>query len=67
MPRWFFPFLIVSAIVIVLEFYAFQVVKTLTKNSTLKWFWILISIGVYLHLFYRIITTPRTACQTIEF
>ncbi len=66
MPRWFFPLLIVSAIIFILEFYAFQAIKTITQNKVIKWMWMLVSIAIYLHFFYIIFTTPRTAGQTKE-
>ncbi len=67
MPRWVIPLLIASALIFILEFYAFQAIKTLTKNRIIKWVWLLIGIGVYLNFLYVIFTTPRSAGQTKEF
>ncbi len=66
MPRWVFPLLIISVIIFVLEFYAFQAVKTLTKNKAIKWTWLLVGLVIYINFFYIIFTTPRTAGQTKE-
>lgn len=67
MPRWVFPLLIASVIIFILEFYAFQAIKTLTRNRIIKWAWLLIGIGVYINLLYVVFTTPRSAGQTKEF
>ncbi|MFY0630171.1 MAG: metallophosphoesterase [Flavobacteriaceae bacterium] len=67
MPRWVIPLLIASIIIFVLEFYAFQAIKTLTRNRIIKWVWLLIGIGVYINLLYVVFTTPRSAGQTKEF
>lgn len=67
MPRWVIPLLIASVIIFILEFYAYQAIKTLTKNRIIKWGWLLIGIGVYFNFLYVIFTTPRSAGQTKEF
>lgn len=67
MPRWIFPLLVASAIIFVLEFYAFQAIKTVTRNKVIKWIWLLLGILVYLNLLYVIFTTPRSSGQTKEF
>jgi len=67
MPRWVIPLLIASVIIFVLEFYAYQAIKTITKNRIIKWVWLLIGIGIYLNFLYVIFTTPRSAGQTTEF
>lgn len=67
MPRWVFTLLVVSIIVIVLEVYAFQAVKTLVRNKYLKWGWVLLGVLIYLNFFYTIFTTPRSAGQTKAF
>lgn len=60
----FFLFLI---LIIVVEFYAFQALKTLTSNKIIKRLWIVVALIVYVIFFYIIFTTPRSAGQTIEF
>ena len=67
MPRWIFPLLVASAIIFVLEFYAFQAIKTVTKNKIIKSLWLLTGILVYVNLLYVIFTTPRSSGQTKEF
>ncbi|CAI8435778.1 MAG: 3',5'-cyclic adenosine monophosphate phosphodiesterase CpdA [Flavobacterium sp. SCGC AAA160-P02] len=67
MPRWILPLLIASAFIFVLEFYAFQAIKTVTRNRMIKWFWLLIGILIYLNLLYVIFATPRSSGQTKEF
>ena len=67
MPRWVIPLLIASALIFILEFYAFQAIKTLTKNKIFKWAWLLVGVAIYLNFLYVIFTTPRSAGQTREF
>lgn len=67
MPRWVLPLLIASAFIFVLELYAFQAIKTISRNRTIKWLWLLIGILIYLNLLYVIFTTPRSSGQTKEF
>jgi len=67
MPRWVFPVIVISIVIIVFELYAFQAIKTVTKSKLLKWIWLAIGFVVYLNFFYVIFTTPRTAGQTKEF
>ncbi len=52
MPRWLLPPLFILLLVFLLEVYAFQALKTLTKNRSIKWVWILGNLGVYSYLFY---------------
>ncbi len=54
-------------LIIVVEFYAFQALKTLTSNKIIKRLWIVVALIVYVIFFYIIFTTPRSAGQTIEF
>ena len=67
MPRWVIPLLIASVIIFVLEYYAYQAIKTITKNRIIKWVWLLTGIGIYLNFLYVIFTTPRSVGQTTEF
>ena len=67
MPRWIVPLLIASAIIFILEYYAFQAVKTVTKNRIVRWVWMTIGIVVYLNLLYVIFTTPSNSGQTSQF
>ncbi|MDG1509503.1 MAG: metallophosphoesterase [Flavobacteriaceae bacterium] len=67
MLRWIIPLLIASAIIFVLEYYAFQAVKTVTKNRVIKWVWLGIGLLVYLNLLYVIFSTPSNSGQTKQF
>jgi len=67
MPRWLIPLLIVLSIIVVVEFYAFQSIKTFTKSKLFRWLWLLVGLSVYLNLFYVLFTTPRSAGQTQQF
>lgn len=67
MPRWIIPLIIFSFLVFILEYYAFQAVKTVAKSRVFKWVWLTMNIGVYIYFLYVIITTPRSAGQTKEF
>tara|TARA_B100000795_G_scaffold261403_1_gene238154 strand:- start:339 stop:1562 length:1224 start_codon:yes stop_codon:yes gene_type:complete len=66
MPRWVIPLLIASAFIFILEYYAFQAVKTITRNIIIKWIWLVIGIVVYVNFLYVIFTTPSSAGQTKE-
>ena len=67
MLRWIIPLLIASAIIFVLEYYAFQAVKTVTKNRVIRWVWLGIGLLVYLNLLYVIFSTPSNSGQTKQF
>jgi len=67
MPRWIVPLLVASAIIFILEYYAFQAVKTVTKNRIVRWVWMAIGILVYLNLLYVIFTTSSNSGQTSQF
>lgn len=67
MSRWVVTLIIVSVILVIVEFYTFQTIKTLTKNKFVKWIWLLIGLVIYINLFYVLFTTPRSAGQTKAF
>ena len=67
MPRWIVPLLVASAIIFILEYYAFQAVKTVAKNRIVRWVWMAIGILVYLNLLYVIFTTSSNSGQTSQF
>lgn len=67
MPRWVIPLIIFSILLFVLEYYAFQAVKTITKHKTAKMAWLIFNFGVYAYFLFVIFTTPRSAGQTKEF
>lgn len=65
--RFIITLLIFSLILFFVEFYAFQALKTITKNKYIKWVWIVIAVAIYFNLFYTVFTTPRSAGQTLGF
>jgi predicted MPP superfamily phosphohydrolase len=67
MARFIIPLLIFSVFILFIEFYAFQAIKTLTKNRIIKWIWVIVALAIYLNLFYTLFTTPRSAGQTKGF
>jgi predicted MPP superfamily phosphohydrolase len=67
MSRWIITLIIFSAIFLVVEIYAFQAIRTLTKSRIIKWVWLLISLAVYANFLFVIFSTPRSAGQTVSF
>jgi len=67
MSRFFVGLLIFSLFFFLVEFYAFQAIRTITKNRYLKILWILIALAIYINLFYTLYSTPRSAGQTRGF
>ncbi len=67
MPRWIFPLLILTTVIIVFELYAFQAIKTITKNKIVWYTWSIISVLAYANFLYVILTSDRTSGQTREF
>ena len=67
MSRIITNILIISAIILFVEFYAFQALKTITKSKGIKWAWIIIALAVYVNFFYTIFSTPRSLGQTLGF
>jgi uncharacterized protein len=67
MSRFFVALIIFSVVFFLVEFYAFQAIKTITKNRYVKMVWILIALAIYLNLFYTLYSSPRSAGQTKGF
>ena len=67
MPRWVISLLIISALIIVFEAYAFQAIKTITKNKFIKYGWLLAGIIAYSYFFYVIFSSDRSSGQTRQF
>ena len=67
MSRFATALIIFTVIILLVEFYAFQAFKTVTKNKIMRWVWIGLALAVYFNFFYTIFTTPRTAGQTRGF
>lgn len=64
MSRWIITLIIFSVIICFVEFYAFQALKTITKNKLIKWLWFLLAAAVYAYFLYIIFSTPRSDGQT---
>lgn len=67
MPRWVIPVIIILTLVIVLELYAFQAIKTLTKNRLVKYVWLGFGLLAYLNFFFVMVTSDRSSGQTRQF
>lgn len=67
MSRWLVTVIIISAIIIVFEAYAFQAIKTLTKSKIIRYGWLLVGLLAYANFFYVIFTSDRSSGQTREF
>jgi len=67
MSRFFITLIIISVIIFFIEFYAFQALKTYTKNKMIRWLWIGLAVAIYINLYYTIFSTPRSAGQTKGF
>ncbi|MDX6745173.1 metallophosphoesterase [Polaribacter sp. PL03] len=59
--------IILFAIIMLLEVYAFQAIKTITKNKIIRYSWVIVSVIAYLNFFYVSITYDRTQGQTPQF
>ncbi|ARV16098.1 metallophosphoesterase [Polaribacter sp. SA4-12] len=65
--RWIIRLTILFVIVLALEFYAFQALKTVSNSKIIRYSWILISVVVYINFFYVAITYDKTQGQTPQF
>ncbi len=67
MPRWVIPLLIISSVIFLFELYAFQAIKTVTKNKIIQYSWLLLGGLAYLNFFYVILSSDRSLGQTRQF
>ena len=67
MSRWISRLVIILVLIIVLEFYAFQAIKTITKSKIARFSWLFVSIAVYANFFYVSLNFDRTEGQTPQF
>lgn len=67
MPRWVFPLLIIATLIVVFETYAFQAIKTVTKNKIIRYGWLLFGLLAYINFFYVIFSSDRSSGQTRQF
>ncbi|QFZ54253.1 metallophosphoesterase [Oceanihabitans sp. IOP_32] len=64
MAQWITAFFAASIPVILLEYYAFQALKTVAKSNYIKWFWLLVTIAVYAYFSYHFFAISGTKEQT---
>ncbi|WBX71357.1 metallophosphoesterase [Tenacibaculum retecalamus] len=67
MSRLLVTIVIISILIIVFEGYAFQAIKTITKNKFIRYGWLFIGLLVYANFFYTIISSDRNSGQTPQF
>ena len=67
MPNLVIRFIILFAIIFVLELYAFQAIKTVTKSKAIRYGSLLISFAVYINFLVTIFTYSRRDGQTPQF
>ncbi|MFY9242182.1 MAG: metallophosphoesterase [Polaribacter sp.] len=67
MLRWIFPLIIVTFLIVILEIYTFNALKTISKNKFLRLGFLLVSIAVYINFFITILTYSRSDGQTPKF
>lgn len=67
MPRWIFPIIILTILIVILEFYTFQALKTISKNKALRLGFLLISVAVYVNFLVTMLTYSRSDGQTPQF
>jgi len=67
MPRWIFPLIIITLLIIAVEIYTFQAFKTVSKNKIIRFLFLAISLAVYLYSFVIIFSYDRSNGQTPQF
>lgn len=67
MSRLVITIIIFSVLIITFEAYAFQAIKTITKNKVFRYAWFLIGFIAYANFFYTIISSDRNLGQTPQF
>jgi predicted MPP superfamily phosphohydrolase len=67
MPRWIFPLIILTVVIVLVEIYTFQAFKTISKNKLVRFSFLAVSLGVYLYSFIVIFSYDRSNGQTPEF
>lgn len=67
MSRFIIPLIIVFSIIFIIEIYAFQALKTVTKSKIVRYGWIGFSLLPYIYFLYVILTHDRSSGQTLQF
>ena len=65
--RWVIRLVILFVVIIILEYYAFQAIKTISKNKIIRFSWLFVSIAVYANFIITILTYSRSDGQTPQF
>jgi len=58
---------ILVVVIVALELYAFQAVKTITKSKVIRFSWLFVSLAVYVNFLYVALTYDRGSGQTPQF
>ena len=67
MPRWVIPVIILSLVILVIEFYTFQAFKTVFKSKYVRFGALFLPVLVYINFLYMMFTYDRADGQTKEF
>ena len=67
MSRWLLTIIIISLLIITFEAYAFQAIKTVTKNKIIRYCWLAVGFLAYVNFFYVVFSSDRSSGQTKEF
>ncbi|PWG05530.1 metallophosphoesterase [Polaribacter aquimarinus] len=67
MPRWVFPLIILTVVVVLVEFYTFQAFKSVSKSKIIRFSFLLVSLAVYINFFITVFTYDRSNGQTPQF
>ncbi|RCS28445.1 metallophosphoesterase [Polaribacter sp. WD7] len=65
--RWIIRLVILVAIIVLLELYAFQAIRTITKSKIIRFSWLFLSFVVYANFLYVALTYDRSSGQTSQF
>ncbi|MBE7659740.1 metallophosphoesterase [Tenacibaculum finnmarkense] len=67
MSRWLLSILSIVFVVVIFEAYAFQAIKTITKNTFIRYAWLSIGFLAYAYFFYVVFSSDRSSGQTLQF
>lgn len=67
MSRRAITLIILLTLILLFEAYAFQAIKTVTKNKIIRYGWLLLSLLAYGNFFYVIFSSDRSSGQTPQF
>ena len=67
MSRWVIPIIVLTVVIIALEIYTFQALKTISKSKFMRFTFLTLSIAVYVYFFLTVFTYNRSDWQTPQF